>query len=689
MARSPRWSRSLRRSVERARGPWAAIGWFALLAALLVLPAYGDESDRILGGGELGGWLWRFWWMGTEIEALRSHVPDPWERFLHILSLGRFPETGNVFDLIALSWPLERLVGHPHHYNLKVFLILFTNGLAGWAYLRWRTGSRAAGLVAGTVLAANVFVFYEIQGSGLRQAILAPMALYCFAFERMLRDRTLGLAVATGVAFALTCAFYWFHGLFIFVWSLLALGGWLGSQRRGGRLSVLPSLSLAAGLGAALTWPFLLPYVSERFADADAARLPEVQWLADFPTLAALQGVPERPSTPAENLLSSLARVLGSSWPVDWLWNPIQLRVNPVMLALLAVGGGLALWRHNVMWLLVFVFFYALTWGPYLQWKGQFISLVGDEPVRLPYWYAFKYVPMLSRLFAPYRMGAMVIVALAVLAGVSWAALERRWLTTALRRRAALALAGALYFGQWFLDPPELMGIGSNRILPLRASQVTVPDWYRRLAEEPGRFGIIELPMDKQQDLLNYFQATHGKMLLGGWANPGALPPVLRHATPPSAADDDPTGTLQWLATSDRMTRNAFAQALSRMGREPYRLDVPPEPALSELVDGGFRYVIVHELGCYLTEPRWGPELYARLKEQLTAALGPPTWEGVELPASPAWMLEGRPPGTAWVPSIYSPLLIREPRPFDLSMTVWRLPKRSGGPETPVEPGAE
>ena len=43
---------------------------FTGIAVGLTWPAADPEAGVILGGGELGGWLWRQWWHVQEIEAL-------------------------------------------------------------------------------------------------------------------------------------------------------------------------------------------------------------------------------------------------------------------------------------------------------------------------------------------------------------------------------------------------------------------------------------------------------------------------------------------------------------------------------------------------------------------------------------------------------------------------------------------
>ncbi len=670
-------AKSIREGLVRWGIPLAL---YTLMAGALVAPAYLQDEPRILGGGELGGWLWRYWWMKLEILALELKFPhEPFKCFLHIVSLGRYPETGNITDLYAISLPLDLIFGHPGHYNVKVFLIFLTNALAGYAYVRYLTRRMGPALIAGVTLACNVFVFLEVQQSGLRQAILCFIPLFALSFDRLLKERKLWLGVTTGITFAAVAVFYWFYGLFVFIYALMRLGVALHT---GGRTLVRETwrpLLLAALVAVFLALPFLWPYISSDYKDPNAPALPEVTWLADFPSVKALEHADLRPGDPRSNLHASLARVLTSSWPIDWAANPLQTRVVPVIMLLGSVVLGLFRWRKTWFWLLLFVMFYTSTWGPYLKYDGEYVHIFGEYLVRLPYWYAFKYVPFMSRLFGPYRMGSMVVFSMTVLLGLNLAAIarrleKRRWLNFLLG-----TVVLVLYLGQFHVDPMRYLGIGSNRLLPLHTSSVAVPEWYRSLAKERGRIGIFELPHQQQQNLMSYYQTFHGKKVFGGgdgsWATPGALPPVLRFDRNPSKV----TAFLQWLSMPDTLSTNTFAQAMRHVSLMPYVLTEYTQKDFDEVRKRGYRYVVVHELGCFLKEPRWGKELYERITSQLEASLGPPLLEIIEhdRTGDAEDMIPFR-NGMPWVPSMYFPRLIPEPRPWPLRMAVFCLEDQCG-----------
>ena len=83
-----------------------------------------------------------------ELEALSEAQVGPIETWNTFLSLGRYPETGNILDVLLLSFPLQKLWALPTHYNIKIFLILCLNGLCGYALARSFVADRLACLAA-------------------------------------------------------------------------------------------------------------------------------------------------------------------------------------------------------------------------------------------------------------------------------------------------------------------------------------------------------------------------------------------------------------------------------------------------------------------------------------------------------------------------------------------------------------
>jgi hypothetical protein len=622
----------LRPQPETLTGVVRALGIAALYAVLgcaVLWPVPLELETRVVGGGELGGWLWRYWLMKLELASLQVELAGhPLQFFLQMISLGRFPETGNVADLYFISWPLDAIFGHPAYYNLKCLLILVFNGLAGYPLARHFTERRLLAFTGGLVAGFNSFVFLELYESGLRQAILWWLLLSILYLERVIERGRLRDAVLGGICFGLTNGFYWFYGIFLAMYSvaraIAALRPVWRSEHRGRILVSSGALVVMAG---ALSYVFAYPYL---YIKTDhTGQLPEVQWFTPFPSLEVLQHAPEFPTTLAENLLSSQARALVSSWSLDYLWNPMHPRAVPIVLTLMALGLGLVRIRREGFWLLIAWFFWLHTGGPYLQHafhagERSFVML-GDTPVKLPYAYTFQYVPMMSRLFAPYRSAAMLWIALAVLLVRNLEGVSRRLAGHPAVYRGLLAAFLGLYLGQYFLDDRIVGWLGgegvglSGRGLPVDNSIMKVPPFYEALAKESDRIGVIELPLRVQQDLINYYQVVHQKKLFHGWAVPGALPPALRYR---QRSEHPETRHLMWIVEPDTPMKNSFGDALEQLNSSPYVLGEYDLADREEVAKRGFKYAILHERGCYMVLPQRGADLYEALKRRLGKHFG-------------------------------------------------------------------
>ena len=141
----------MRRSLTILLEVTLLVALYLAVGAAMTWPMVADPAREVVGGGEFGGWLWRFWWHFQEIEALLATELSGFERLRHLVGLGRYPETGNVLDVLLISYPIDQIFGFPWHHNLKVLLILIGNGLCGYALARRFTDSRVVAWAAGCV----------------------------------------------------------------------------------------------------------------------------------------------------------------------------------------------------------------------------------------------------------------------------------------------------------------------------------------------------------------------------------------------------------------------------------------------------------------------------------------------------------------------------------------------------------
>ena len=85
----------------------------SIVSIALTWPAAGNLHEILLGGGELGGWLWRHWWHFEEVRALEYEEIGLWGSIEALIALAVFLATsvvGNVVIVLNLNILLIQLL---------------------------------------------------------------------------------------------------------------------------------------------------------------------------------------------------------------------------------------------------------------------------------------------------------------------------------------------------------------------------------------------------------------------------------------------------------------------------------------------------------------------------------------------------------------------------------------------------
>ena len=551
-------------------------------------------------------------------------------------------------------------------------------------------------VAAGALAIINPIVIQDINKTGLRQVVLWFLLLYPVFLHRAWRTSGRVAGIAAGLCYVAVAAFYWFYGLFAAMFTLLYVGvQWARDKvpvSRVARWGVPAAITVVLGVLI-----FVSPYLSSGGEDTGGggvAKLPELTFFLPFPGYDTIASAPLRPSNYRENVLSSLHRTIESAWPIDYVINPrhgvLALPAAAFLLGVLPAIRRKAAWG----WLLIWTVFFAGTLGPYLKLgalkdTGEVVML-GDYVVRLPYAWMFQLVPGMSRMFAPYRMGSMVVVASVALLALSLHPI-RRWPRRALGLVAGIAIVTQLFY-RFDLDE-----VGENTAgpamwrVPTQVSAMKVPAFYQGL-DPDGWEGLIELPMEQQQDLICAYQSVHRRKVYRSWATAPAIPPDLRRR-----GGGEPAQRLRWLAKAEPR-RDPTQEVFTALSRDPMTADEVvaqmPDDALTKVIDtGDYRYLVIHERGYFLLEPQNGPALYRHVVRVLTDKLGIEPTETVELEAFD-WPGRERqfPQGPAWIPWASREVqLPTQEMPRRYFMAVFDLSEWAGGgatsPETPEDMG--
>lgn len=252
-------------------------------------------------------------------------------------------------------------------------------------------------------------------------------------------------------------------------------------------------------------------------------------------------------------------------------------------------------WFWGAAWLL----FFLLTLGPTVRWNGHDTGLPGPFVLvsQLPFFSGNRY---------PSRYSVMLLMGTAVLSGTGFA-----WLLSKLNVNRAhpgesrsqdetTDAALPTRSGALFLSFLTLAVMGAFLLehlsTPLPLNDLRTPPIYRRLAQEPGDFAILELPTGwrngarvlGRSDILimmqQWWQTEHGKRRLGG--NTSRNPPYkFQYFT-----EAPLLGELIALMNADRPHIGAM------LDTELDTLIAAYRPRAAQILRNlGVRYVVVHE----------------------------------------------------------------------------------------------
>ena len=361
-------------------------------------------------------------------------------------------------------------------HNLLMLGAIVLSGVAMFALVWYLTGSRGAGILAGTIFAFAPYRFEHIFHMELQWTMWIPLAF--LALHRTIdRPRIRhGLAVGAAVALqVLSCIYYG-----IFLATLLPICGLL--LQIGNASATLRRVMIPLTAGAILAGVLIAPYAG--------------------PYLLARDRVGERPANeirtfaarPADYLVVPRENWLYGRWETR---GEGERRLFPgAAVCLLAVAAVLL--RRPARLIIVYVFAAVVAFEASLGLNG--------------YSYAFlhEYVPIFRGLRAPARLAIFVVFFLAVLAGFGYA-----FFAAALRSRSRVILLLALLTAVLLED---------FTTISLVTYPNTAPPVYRLLASQPP--GVVaEFPTRPGYDAkYEYLSIFHWKPLVNGYS--GFSPPV-------------------------------------------------------------------------------------------------------------------------------------------------------------------
>lgn len=482
------------------RGPLRLL-WYGALAVLVTWPIVTEPTELLLGHPEASApcHVWVLWWAREHIDAIETDL------IFH-------PHGADVVTLYGsdvLSPLLLRPLPLPPTllYNLWVMFLLVVGGL-GVDRVARRVGATAAGgVLAGTIFSTAPFLQHEALNGTSEIVGAAALPWFLLALLAVLDDRldrpwlrphprSLGRGVVLGVSFGLAVsvsAYNLFFGLLMAGVVLLA------------RLSTSPepvfrpamvhgSLGAVFGVapfGAFLAWLQATHGAGEVYSRRENWASPELAMPDSFAHL-------DMWLDPSDAVIPAVRELQGGE--LFEYWTTCTVYLGLVAVALAALGW----WRRRrdaPVGTLVSIAVVAvlIASGPYLRWEGEVLRLLG-QPIALPsLLVAEVFPPFTITAVHAYRYASLVVICVAVLAGLS------------LRRPVALPLLLALVLTDAVFRSPVPWPVATTRIAPSPALQA--------LAQAPEG-AVLHFPIEAENlgDLgeILVAQTLHGKPVQDG-----------------------------------------------------------------------------------------------------------------------------------------------------------------------------
>jgi hypothetical protein len=484
--------------IYRRRKTILALLAYGLLAVVMTWPVAARLGTHLPGiADDLWTHQWTFWWVKQAVlEGL-----DPFYTRLLFHPYGVSLAFHNIAWLNIAVWlPLQTVMGGFAAYSLVFIAFLALNGFTMYLLARELTGSPPAAFIGGLVYGFWPYALSHCDHPNLIVVCWIPLTL--LYLHRTLERGRRRDALLAALFLTLTGLTRWhlliMGGVIVGLYVLYSL--WSKKSCRTRRtLGLLMLVGLVTG---ALLAPLAAPIVKAQLTSThqDDIFIDEQTW----------------------GQTDVLAYVLPSLYHP--LWGDAARRlyenliVNKVFVAFvgyttiaLAVVGAAKDWRRARFWVLAAVVYVALALGPQLRVNGQLYPQV-PMPYRLVGDLFFIRI-----LRKPDRFNVLLGLPVAMLVSLGMAALLRRYLPSqgegGLRgggRKSAVAVA--------------LVGIAAVLILveycpvPYPTLPAVTPAWYSQLAQEPGQFAILDLPMELQHfdKRYSFYQITHGKALVEG-----------------------------------------------------------------------------------------------------------------------------------------------------------------------------
>jgi hypothetical protein len=525
------------------------LGAYALLTVTATYPLILHVGHAVPGGGDAYQFYWNLWWVKR---ALLERHANPYviDDVFYPYGATLYFHTLNLLqDVLAL--PISLALGLPAAYNS---LVLLAGTLSGYGAYRLAfyvlahdidpdgtaahpQSARLAAWVAGAAFTFSSYRFVHLLG---HLDLVSTQWLPFFVLFLLKTRREPGwrnpLLCGLFLAAATLTSFYYAFFLFLFLAFFVA---WVLAHRGPGWGDALKRIAMALLLFAVLAGPLLGAMLTRGVREGRTSN-PSYD-IDRFSADLLAFGVPSPLHPVWGGMVAPAYRAIARN--NSSLEAVMYLGVVPVWMAVMAVRkSGARVW---MFWLVGFVLFTTLALGPVLHIGGHAVTpglLV--MPYRLLSQLPYGDIPRVPARFVVLSTLCLSVVG----AGGAWTVL--RGLDRRRALGAALALTGAIMF--------------ENAVWPMPLGDLRVSPFFERLAREPARAGVIEVPIPDDpsrfpQRML--WQTVHGQPVFGGYLS-RSLPPLAFDAVPGFAQFRNPSGAIDDVVRYDARELPALSLAV-------------------------------------------------------------------------------------------------------------------------------